>query len=84
MRQFSLGDLTRLLHTSGGVDEHVDLSGDILDALYSDLGCDSLAILEMSSLIKREFGVVLEDDEVVDLKTPRQTIALVNSRVAQA
>jgi act minimal PKS acyl carrier protein len=83
MRQFTLGDLIRLLRTSGGADEHVDLTGDILDALYSDLGYDSLAILEMSSHIQREFGAVLLDDEVADLKTPRQTIELVNSRSAQ-
>jgi acyl carrier protein len=37
----------------------------------------------MSSHIQREFGAVLLDDEVADLKTPRQTIELVNSRTAQ-
>jgi act minimal PKS acyl carrier protein len=83
VRQFTLDDLTRLLRTSGGVQEGVDLAGDIVDEHYSDLGYDSLALLEMSALIEREFGVTFLDEEIAELKTPRETIELVNRRALE-
>ncbi|MFD0691995.1 acyl carrier protein [Actinomadura fibrosa] len=83
MRQFTVDDLERLLRASGGGDEHMDFSEDILDEEFSELGYDSLAILEMSALIKREFGVELADEEVAELQTPRQAIDLVNQRAAE-
>lgn len=76
--QLTLEELTRILQDAAGVTEGVDLSGDILDVSFEDLGYDSLALLETSGRIERERGIELEETTVTDAKTPRALLALVN------
>ncbi|MFE1310658.1 acyl carrier protein [Streptomyces sp. NPDC058755] len=80
-RELTIDDLTRILRESAGEDEGVDLDGDILDILFADLGYDSLALLEASSRIEREFGVKLSDDAVSEAETPRLLLAAANDAV---
>ncbi|AKJ11926.1 acyl carrier protein [Streptomyces sp. NPDC001093] len=83
-RELTLDDLTRILRESAGEDEGVDLDGDILDTLFADLGYDSLALLEASSRIEREFGVKLSDDAVSEAETPRLLLAAANGALPPA
>lgn len=80
--QLTLADLTRILRESAGEDEGVDLDGDILDTTFTDLGYDSLALLEAASRVERELGVKLSEDTVGEAETPRLFLALVNEPVA--
>jgi act minimal PKS acyl carrier protein len=84
IRQFTLADLTRILLEGAGADEHVDLGANILDTAFSDLGYDSLALLETGSRIEREFGIALDDTTVTDVDTPRALIAAVNAQLTGA
>ncbi|HEX6970550.1 MAG TPA: acyl carrier protein [Micromonosporaceae bacterium] len=77
-RTLTIDDLKRILRECAGADEQVDLDGDILDTEFIDLGYDSLAMLETSSRIEREYGIKLDDDTVVSATTPRAFLALVN------
>ncbi|EIV96255.1 acyl carrier protein [Frankia sp. QA3] len=77
---FTVSDLTRLMREVAGEDENVDLDGDILDLDFADLGYDSLAILETSGRIARDYGIVLEDDALNDAHTPRALVGLVNEQ----
>lgn len=77
-RTLTIDDLKRILRECAGADEQVDLDGDILDIEFIDLGYDSLAMLETSSRIEREYGIKLDDDIVVSATTPRAFLALVN------
>jgi minimal PKS acyl carrier protein len=79
MARFTLDALREVLRTAAGEDESVDLDGDILDTDFGDLGYDSLAILETASLIERNFGVRLPDDDVGMQHTPGKFIDFVNS-----
>ncbi len=45
----------------------IDDDADILD----DLGADSLEVVEMLMTIESEFGIVVPDDDVPELKTVR-------------
>ncbi|AVH55984.1 MULTISPECIES: acyl carrier protein [Streptomyces] len=83
-REFTLDDLRRILRDGAGADEAVDLDGDILDAEFESLGYESLALLETSSRIEREFGITLDDDTVTEAKTPRALIDAVNSFLVPA
>jgi act minimal PKS acyl carrier protein len=83
MREFTLADLTRIMRASVGVDDSVDLDGEILDTLFTDLGYDSLAKLEIASKVDLEVGTTTPDDAVTDLETPRQFVAYVNERLAE-
>ncbi|CAL9310377.1 MULTISPECIES: acyl carrier protein [unclassified Streptomyces] len=82
--EFTLADLKRILLESAGADEETDLDGDILDTTFTDLGYESLALLETGSRIEREYGITLEDSVLTDAATPRELIDAVNGRLVAA
>lgn len=65
-----------------GVDEQVDLAGDIIDEPLIDLGYDSLAVLQILSVVRRATGANLPDAMFADLKTPRDILAAVGGWVS--
>lgn len=84
MALITLDDLTRLLRESAGEEEGIDLDGDILDTEFLDLGYDSLALLQVTGRIQREYGIELPDDAVADAETPRALLDLINQIGGQA
>lgn len=83
-REMTLDDLIGVLRDCAGEAEGVDLSGDILDVPFADLGYDSLAMLEAASRVERERGVELADEAVGTAGTPRRFLALVNEPLGTA
>lgn len=79
---FTLDDLKRILREGSG--EEADLDGDILDAEFEELGYESLALLETTSRIEREFGVALDEEAVAAARTPRSLLELVNTELLSA
>lgn len=84
MPELTIVDVRRILRECAGEDDAVDLDGDIADTTFDDLGYDSLALLEMATVIERELSVTLDDDAVTDARTPRMFLTLVNRRLAEA
>lgn len=82
MAHLTLEDLKATLRAAAGEDDSIDLDGEILDTEFGELGYDSLAILETASLIGRRFGVQLPEDEVGELRTPRELIDFVNATLS--
>lgn len=82
MAHLTLEDLKATLRAAAGEDESIDLDGEILDTEFGELGYDSLAILETASLIGRRFGMQLPEDEVGELRTPRELIDFVNATLS--
>lgn len=78
----TLDDLRRILLEAAGDDDGVDLSGDVIDVAFEELGYDSLALLEAGSRIQREYGVQLDDETLAEAQTPGALINLVNERLA--
>lgn len=77
-------DLKRILLEAGGEDEGMDLSGDIDDVAFESLGYDSLALLEATGRIQREYDMELADETLAAAGTPRALVDLVNERLAAA
>jgi act minimal PKS acyl carrier protein len=77
-RTIDLSDLRRILRESAGTQQGVDLDGEILDTTFDDLGYDSLAIMETTARLTREYGVSIDDDALTSATTPRLLLALVN------
>ncbi|GGN33533.1 acyl carrier protein [Streptomyces fuscichromogenes] len=84
MAEMTLHQLTRLLRECAGEEEGVDLEGDVLDTPFTDLGYDSLAVLQAAGLIEREFGISLPDETIAEATTPRLLLAFVNESPSAA
>ena len=80
-RQFTIEDLRRILLEGAGEAEGVDLNGEILDLHFDELGYESLALLETSGRIEREYGISLDDTAVTDAGTPRALIDVINANL---
>lgn len=83
MQQFTVADLDRIVRASAG-DDGPAIDESRLDVLFSDLGYDSLAMLETVSRVSREFGAPLADDVASEAATPRQMLTAVNEAIASA
>jgi len=81
MSELSLQDLKILMRGCAGVDDEVDLDGDIGDMEFADLGYDSLAVMEIQARIQQEYGVAIPESMLDDLTTPTATIKYVNEQV---
>ena len=79
---FTIDDLKRILLEGAGAAESVDLDSDILDTEFEQLGYESLALLETSSRIEREYGITLTDTVLADATTPRVLLDVVNQHLA--
>lgn len=78
--QFALSDLIRIIRECAGEDDTVDLTGEIGDVTFVDLGYDSLAILEAAGAVTRQYGVELAEDDVAGASTPAEFVAVVNRK----
>lgn len=80
MKDFDLDDLRELMRLSAGVDDEIDIQGDIVDTTFTNMNYDSLAVLELASRIERDWGVTVPDEVAADLKTPREVLDYVNRK----
>lgn len=79
--RFALGELIEIMRSCAGVDETVDLGGEITEMAFSELGYDSLAVLEVTGHIERTYDVTLPDEAVAEIATPGELVAYVNTRM---
>ena len=84
INEFTLPQLKVVLMEGAGVEEDVDLEGDIADTPFEELGYESLALLETGSRIEREYGIRLDEEALTDARTPRQLVELVNAHLSGA
>jgi minimal PKS acyl carrier protein len=82
MAEMTLEELTALLRECAGEDETVDLDGDVLDTPFDELGYDSLAVLQTTGRIERDYGIQLSDDTVAEASTPRLLLEFINEALA--
>lgn len=82
MDRLELTDLTALLRECAGEGEGTDLDGDVLDTLFLDLGYDSLALLQATGIIERDYGIMLDEEAMDEVETPRQYLELVNQALS--
>jgi acyl carrier protein len=54
------------------------------DHAISDMGIDSLAMLELVGTMERELSIRVPDDKLVGLVTIRQLLELVEGRITKA
>lgn len=82
MTAFTRSELVCVLRDCAGVDESVDLDGDILDCSFVELGYDSLAIFNTVGRIERTHGIELGEDIVSEAMTMRTLLEMINEGLA--
>jgi minimal PKS acyl carrier protein len=81
----SLDEFKEVLRAAAGEAGTLDESPEaVLDTQFSDLGYDSLAVMEVSAQVERRFGITLPEEETSALQTPREYLDYVNTRIAEA
>jgi act minimal PKS acyl carrier protein len=85
MARITLDELKDMLAKAGGEGAGAPrLDGDAVDTPFADLGYDSLAMLEVTSMVELAYDISLEDDAAQTAETPRALLDLVNGLLAQA
>ncbi|MFF4403283.1 acyl carrier protein [Streptomyces sp. NPDC001262] len=84
MSTFTIDDLREIMSTNSGVDEGVDLDGDIADVEFALLGYDSLAVLDLLADVQHRYGVEIHDSCVARMTTPARTIEIINQQLTAA
>ncbi|HXL91059.1 MAG TPA: acyl carrier protein [Streptosporangiaceae bacterium] len=83
MSHITIHDLAEILRASAGEsDLGVDL--ETADLTLTDLGYDSLALMETAARIERLYGVVVADGDLDRIRTLREFTDYVNTRIAEA
>ncbi len=91
MTMFTLDDVRRIMHSCAGVPDgrydgragaSADIGEDTADVPFTELGYDSLAMLEMAAHVQQEFGIRIPDDAIEEMTTPRAAVDYVNRRFA--
>lgn len=75
----TIDDLRKILVESAGEADGAVLDGDIRNVDFDELGYDSLALMETAARIKSQFGVIIPDERIAELRTPGEILDLVNS-----
>jgi minimal PKS acyl carrier protein len=84
MTAFNLDDVRRIMRECAGEDGTVTLDGDIADTPFTELGYDSLAVLELAARIQQQMGIPMPDEALDHLQSPGSTVEYVNNRAAAA
>lgn len=85
MSIFTFEDLTTVMRRCAGDSSDVArLNNDALDVPFADLGFDSLAVIEMVTVLERDFGLAFGDDVAAQDRTPRDLIDMVNLQLGAA
>lgn len=83
-QKFTLDDLRELMQSCAGVEDDIDLSSEIDDLEFEELGYDSLAVLEVASQVQRKYSVPMPDECVEYMKTPRLAVDYINEQFEKA
>lgn len=83
MAEFTLEEFIKVLVDCAGVSEEHDLTGNIHDLPFDELGYDSLALLQTATRLQDELRIVIPDDAVSEFTTPRATLTYINKRLAE-
>ncbi|KPI11993.1 acyl carrier protein familyprotein [Actinobacteria bacterium OK074] len=82
MAEMTLHELITLLRDCAGEAEGTDLDGDVLDVPFTDLGYDSLAVLQTTGRIEQDYDIRMSDDAAAEAHTPRLLLAFINESLS--
>ena len=73
-----LDKIKSILSTQFGIDEdQINENTDVV----SDLGADSLDVVELMMSVEDEFGIMIQDEEIAELKTVGDVVNYIERRL---
>ncbi len=84
MSTFTLAQLSETAEACMGAGEATPLTEGNLDVPLSDLGYDSLAVLEIITRLQDTYGIRVSDAETDELQTARAIVDHFSARLASA
>lgn len=73
-----LDKIKNILSSQFGIDEdQISESTDVVN----DLGADSLDVMEMMMSVEDEFGIMIEDEEIAEMKTVGDVVNYIESHI---
>jgi minimal PKS acyl carrier protein len=83
MDKFNVSELKKIVDTCEGGNTAIELTEANLDVALDDLGYDSLTVYEFVTKIQDDLAMVITDEEIDTMTTPRAVIDFVNGRLAE-
>lgn len=78
-KPMTIDELHGILVSCAGGEEFTGVPGSVADVPLTDLGYDSLALIETATRLKVDHGVTVPDDQLTEVETLGQLLRLVNS-----
>ncbi|MET9461932.1 acyl carrier protein [Streptomyces canus] len=82
MEKLTLEALIELLNECNDFEDPVEPTPNVLDLTFDALGYDSLTLLNAISKLERQYEIELPESITSDAKTPRELLAVVDTRLA--
>jgi act minimal PKS acyl carrier protein len=83
MTRYRADQLTSLMISAAGKPEGGQQDGQLLNTTFTELGYDSLAVLEITGRIHKTWGIDIPESMAPDLQTPRLLLEYVNKTVEE-
>lgn len=83
MTTFTIVELKKIMLSAADGAE-IELEDDFLDLPFPDLDFDSLAVLEVATRVQHDYNLVIPDEAVAELKTPRDVLDYVTQRLSES
>ena len=84
MSAFTHEDLKTIMLSAADEDSAADLDGDFLDQPFADLDFDSLAVLEIATSIQERYHLLIPDQAIAEMTTPRDVLDYVNGQLRES
>ncbi|MGW4382184.1 acyl carrier protein [Kitasatospora sp. NPDC004531] len=78
----TIHDLHEILIACAGGDRPEGLDGELADLTLDELGYDSLALIETVARLKLQYGVVIPEEQILDVSTLGDLLRLVHDAAA--
>ena len=74
----TIDEFKTIMREVAGNDPEIDSSIEAEDSLLTDLGYDSLALLEIAAVVQQRYGLSVPDDSTERMTTPLAAVAYIN------
>jgi act minimal PKS acyl carrier protein len=83
MTDFSITELRTVVRSCVGEHDAAEVDDSTQDREFADIGIDSLVVFEVATRLQDDWGIRISDEELEELRTPKDIVDLVNGKRAE-